>query len=114
MNIIIDDMAKKCLDDIFYYNVQFSYENAIEIENNIFRKISNLKNSSYVGQYVPEIKEMHFRELLYKKSKHTSYRIVYCVFENIDTIHVVYIYNCKQNFSQILKQQNSFNHYYKF
>ena len=108
MNVIVDDMARECLDDIYYYNIQFSYKNAVEIESNILDHISYLEHSSYIGQYVPEIEDKHFRELLYKKNKHTFYRIIYYISEKANNIHIVYIYNCKQNFYRI------FNNYFNF
>lgn len=114
MNVIVDDMARECLDDIYYYNIQFSYENAIEIESNILDHISYLEYSSYIGQYVPEIEDKHFRELLYKKNKHTAYRIIYYISERTNNIHIVYIYNCKQDFNRILTIHNYFSNYFKF
>lgn len=114
MSVIVDDMARECLDDIFYYNAQFSYENAVEIESNILDHISYLEHSSYIGQYLPEIEDKRFRELLYKKNKHSAYRIIYYVSEKTNNIHIVYIYNCKQDFYRMLKQHNFFNNYFNF
>ena len=67
MNVIIDDMARECLDDIYYYNIQFAYENDVEIEKNILRRISYLEHSSYIGQYVPKIKTSIFENCYIKK-----------------------------------------------
>lgn len=114
MNVIVDDMAKECLDDIFYYNVQFSYESAIEIESEILDNISYLEHSSYIGQYVPEIEDKRFRELLCKKNKKNAYRIIYYISERTNNIHIVYIYNCKRDFYKILKQHNYFFNYFDF
>ncbi len=114
MNVIIDDTAKKCFDEIYYYNIQFSYESAEKIENKILEHISYLEHSSYIGKYVPEIEDKHFRELLYKKNKHTAYRIIYYISEMTNNIHIIYIYNCKQDFYRILKQHNYFNNYLNF
>lgn len=114
MNVIVDDIARECLDNIYYYNVQFSYENAVEIEMNILDHISYLEHFSYIGQYIPEIEDKHFRTLLYKKNKHTAYRIIYYISEKTNIIHIVYIYNCKQDFNRILKRYNYFNNYFNF
>ena len=114
MNVIIENLAKECLNDILYYNMQFSFENAIEIDSNILKYIELLKDSPYLGQYASEIKDKHFRELLSKKNKRTAYRIVYYFSENTETIYILYIYNCKQDFNRILKLHNYFNNYFNF
>ncbi len=33
MKVIVEGLAKKGLDDIFYYNLQYSLKNAIDIQN---------------------------------------------------------------------------------
>lgn len=114
MNVIIEDTARNCFDDIYNYNIQFAYEDAEEIELFIFEHIDYLKHSAYIGQYVPEIEDKHFRELLCKKSKHTAYRIIYYISEKTNNLHIVYIYNCKQDFKHILKKHNYFNNYFNF
>lgn len=114
MNVIVEDMARECLDNIFYYNIQFSYENAIEIDSDILDYIDYLEHSSYIGQYVSEISDKHFRELLYRKSKHTAYKIIYYISEKTNNIHIIYIYNCKQDFTRILKIHNYFKNYFEF
>ncbi len=114
MNVIIEDTARECLDNIYFYNMQFSYLNATEIDSNILEYIHYLKYAPYIGHNIPEINDKHFRELLYKKSKHTAYRIIYFISEKTNSIHVIYIFNCKQDFIRILKLHNFFKNHFEF
>lgn len=43
MKVIIESLAKKCLDDIFRYNFQYSSKNAIATDMSIMQNIENLK-----------------------------------------------------------------------
>jgi len=113
MKVIIEDLAKRCLDDILYHNMQYSAKNAIETDIDIFKHFYFLEYSPYIGKYVPKIPDKHFRELLYKKSKNT-YRIIYYISESINTVHIVHVSNCKQDFNHILKLHNYFNNYFNF
>lgn len=67
MNVIVEDLAKKCIDNIFYYNMQYSLKNAIETDENISKYIYSLENSPYLGRYISEISDKRFRELIYRK-----------------------------------------------
>ena len=55
MKIIIGDLAKKGLDDIFYYNMQYSLKNAINTDLAITEHIKTLADAPYIGRYIPEI-----------------------------------------------------------
>lgn len=114
MKVIIGDLAKKCLDDIFYYNLQYSLKNAIFIDENITKNISKLEFNPYLGRHVPKYKDKRFRELIYKKNRNQGYRIVYYVSKLQEIIHVLYVANLKQNFKSILKIHNYFNNYLEF
>lgn len=53
MKVIVEDLAKDCITDIYYYNCQYSLNNAQKIERNIRLCIHNLENFPYIGRYVP-------------------------------------------------------------
>lgn len=54
------------------------------------------------------------RELIYRKTKHSGYRIMYYISEENDTIYVRNIINCRQDFNRILNQNNYLNNYFNF
>jgi len=114
MRVVIEDLAKENLIDIYYYNAQYSLKNAIETNKNILKYIYNLESSTYIGRCIPEIFDNRFQELIYRKNRRTGYRIMYYISENNNTIYVFNIINCKQNFNQILKLHNYFNNYFNF
>ena len=103
MKIIVETLAKSCLDNIFNYNMQYSSKNALEVDKNIRAQINNLNKFSYLGKLIPEMSDSHFREIFYKKSRHYD-----------NSIHIFNIINSKQNFNQILKLHNYFNNYFNF
>lgn len=39
MKIIVETLAKSCLDNIFNYNMQYSSKNALEVDKNIRAQI---------------------------------------------------------------------------
>lgn len=114
MKIQIEDLAKEQLLDIYYYNSKYSLKNAIETTQNIRLLIHNLEESHYIGRCIPEIANEHFREIIYKKTRQSGYRIMYYISEKTNTIFVFNIINSKQDFMRILKLHNYFNNYFKF
>ena len=114
MKIIVETLAESCLDNIFNYNMQYSSKNALEVDKNIRAQINNLNKFSYLGKLIPEMSDSHFREIIYKKSRHSGYRIMYFVSDYDNSIHIFNIINSKQNFNKILKLHNYFNNYFNF
>lgn len=53
MKIIVETLAKSCLDNIFNYNMQYSSKNALEVDKNIRAQINNLNMFSYLGKLIP-------------------------------------------------------------
>lgn len=111
MKIIVEDLARKCLDDIFYYNSQYSLKNSIETDICISQHIHSLKDSPYIGRYIPEMSDKRFREIIYRKTRHSGYRIMYYISEKSSTIYIFNIMNSKQDFMRILKLHNYFKNY---
>jgi len=88
MRVVIEDLAKENLIDIYYYNAQYSLKNAIETNKNILKYIYNLESSTYIGRCIPEIFDNRFQELIYRKNRRTGYRIMYYISENNNTIYI--------------------------
>ena len=55
MKVIVEDSANKSMDSIYYYNMRYSFKNALETDNHIRLNINNLANFPYTGKYIPEI-----------------------------------------------------------
>lgn len=114
MKVIMQDTAHNSMDSCFDYLSHFSTKNAIETIEGIYNIIYNLENSPFMGRYIPEMSDKRFRELIYRKHRNQGYRIVYYVSEFKETIYILYVANCKQDFNRILKIHNYFSNYFKF
>ena len=114
MGVQVEDLAKQELIDIYYYNYQYSLKNAIETNENILNHIDMLEDSPYIGRCIPEMSDKRFREIIYRKTRHSGYRIMYYISEISDTIYVINIINSKQDFKNILKLHNYFKNYFNF
>ena len=113
MNVIIQDTAHDSIDKMFEYLCNYSPRSAIQTIDKIYEHIYTLKDSPYIGRYIPEISNKHFRELIYRKTKNSGYRIMYHVSETTNLIHIIYVANSKQDFNRILKLHNYFNNFLK-
>ena len=113
MKVIVENLAKRGLDDIFYYNLQHSLKNAIDTDFAITEHIKKLTDTPYIGRYIPEISDKHFREIIYRKNRKSGYRIMYHVYDSKNTIRVFNIINCKQDFNRILTIHNYFKNYFE-
>ena len=114
MRVIVDDSAKESILEIFSYNSRYSIKNAIETNIDIQIYINDLADFPYTGRYVPEIKDNHFREIIYKKTKHSSYRIIYYISEVSQTVYILNVLNSKRDFNKFLKLHNYFKNYFRF
>lgn len=111
MKVIVTQRAKHNLFDIFDYNSHISLRYAIRIDKKIRSYIEDLKYSPYVGRYVPEILDKHYRERICEK-----FRIIYFISEKENTIFIRYIFNSRQDkrtFFEVHKIEiyNFFNQY---
>ena len=97
--VIITTLAKQSMDNIYAYNYQYSVNKAIRVDRKINLRINQLEFFPYIGRYSLEIEDKRFRELIYNE-----YRIVYSVFENLNTIYIWYVFNGKQNALKIHKK----------
>lgn len=93
MKILISDDAHDDIDSIFEYISRDSIKYANETIRNIYSLIYELGNTPYIGRYIPELYDKHFREIIYK-----SYRIVYNVCEASNIVYINFIVHGKRNF----------------
>lgn len=114
MKVIVGNLAKKNIMSVFYYNSRYSIKNAIETNIEFENYIDDLVKNPYMGRYIPELSDKHFHEIIYRKNRHSGYRIMYYISENTDTIYIFNIINSKQDFNRILKLHNYFNNYFNF
>ena len=114
MKVLVENLAKQQLIDIYYYNYKYSLKSAIEPNNSIMGKIDNLKDFPYIGRYIPEMSDKHYREIIYRRTRQSGYRIMYYLSEKSNTIYILNIINCKQDLNNILKSNNYFKKYFNF
>ena len=93
MLIIISDKTKTNITQIYDYIANNSIKYANETSNNIYSLIYRLEQSPYLGRYVSEVKDKRLREILYK-----SYRIVYTISEETNTIYIHFVVHGKMDF----------------
>lgn len=109
MKLKLQDEVIKQINDIGDYIARDSLRYAIETTKNMYSLIARLVTSPYLGRYVLEIPDKRFREIVYK-----SYRIVYKVSEETDTVHILFVIHCKRDFNSFYKSyisKNKFNLY---
>ncbi len=101
MQIIISDEVKDVITDIFNYSSNISANYASKIVNKLYDEIYNLQSSPYIGRYVPELLNKHYRERICK-----NYRIIYYISEKNNNIYIRYIFSSRQSFNLFLKKHN--------
>lgn len=98
MQISMSNRTFQNIDDIFAYLSNISDEYANKIVSNIYDIIDKSKDFPYIGRYVPELSDKHYRERICN-----SYRIIYFVSEFYNTIFIRYIFSGKQNSNLFFK-----------
>ena len=98
MQVLMSNEAYQDIDSIFEYISHDSIKYANETLENIYYRIYELKNAPYLGRYVPEFSDKHFREIIYK-----SYRIVYDVSKDSNTVYIHFVIHAKRNFKSFYK-----------
>lgn len=92
--LIISSKAKSDIKEIYNYIARNSIKYANKTIENIYAHIELLKFSPYLGRYVPGLSNKEHRELIYK-----SYRIVYSVYKETDTIYIHFVVHSKRDFN---------------
>ena len=98
MQVLMSNEAHQDIDSIFEYISRDSIKYANETLENIYSRIYELESAPYLGRFVPKLSDKHFRELIYK-----SYRIVYAVSEDLNTIYIHFVIHGKRNFKSFYK-----------
>lgn len=92
MEVILTQKAKHNLLDIFDYNTNISINYAVKIDKKIRSCIEDLQFYPYIGRYVPEISNKHYRERICEK-----FRIIYYISEKENIVFIRYIFSSRQN-----------------
>lgn len=92
MEISISNRAQINIENIIDFSLKISTNYANRIANEIYSTIYSIKDAPYIGRYVPEILDKHYRERIFK-----NYRIIYVISEKHNTIFIRYIISGKQN-----------------
>lgn len=92
MEISISNRAQINIENIIDFSLKISTNYANRIVNEIYSTIYSIKDAPYIGRYVPEILDKHYRERMFK-----NYRIIYVISEKHNTIFIRYIISGKQN-----------------
>lgn len=110
MQVIIQNSAHDSIDNVFEYLARYSVANAIDTTEGIYEHIYSLEDSPYIGRYISKISDKHFLEIIYKKYR-KGYRIIYYISESSNTIYILYVADCKQDFNRILKLNSYFKNF---
>ncbi|MCI8411718.1 MAG: type II toxin-antitoxin system RelE/ParE family toxin [Clostridia bacterium] len=92
MEISISNRAQSNIENITEFTLKISTNYANRVINEIYSTIYSIKDAPYIGRYVPEISDKHYRERICG-----NYRIIYVVSEKHNTIYIRYIISGKQN-----------------
>lgn len=92
MRISMANKAQENLEEIFKFSSNISINYANKTIENIYLTIDSIKDYPYIGRYVLELSNKHYRERIYK-----NFRIIYYVSEKRKTIYILYIFSNKQN-----------------
>lgn len=85
----------------------FSFERAIEIDENILNTTGILSKNPGRGRkekYLEEVKE-EFRFILYKETKHFEIKIIYYISESENTVYVTDFFPTKMDPQKITKNK---------
>lgn len=92
MNISISNKAHNHMRNITKFTAKISTNYSNNVMRDIYSTIDSIKDAPYIGRYVPEISDKHYRERICG-----NYRIIYVVSEKHNTIYIRYIISGKQN-----------------
>lgn len=92
MNISISNRAYSNMRSITKFTAKISTNYSNKVIHEIYSTIASIKEAPYIGRYVPELSDKHYRERICG-----NYRIIYLVSEKHNTIFIRYIISGKQN-----------------
>ena len=88
-----------------YIYDNFSFERAIEIDENILKTVETLSqkpNRGTTEKYLEEAREL-FKFILHKETKHFELKIIYYINENKSIVYVTDFFPTKMNPQRITK-----------
>lgn len=106
IKVLISNEAKQNVIDIYEYIAKDSIKYAIKTTKDIKKLIHDLEKSPYLGRYVPELQNKHYREIIYK-----SYRIIYSIAEKEKIIYIHFVIHGKRNLESFYKSYISKNNF---
>ena len=111
MEISLSNRAQSNIENISEFSLKISTNYANKVVNEIYSTINSIQDSPYIGRYVPELSDKHYRERICE-----NYRIIYLISEKYNTIYIRYIISGKQNsylFFEVYKKElfNFFNQF---
>lgn len=112
MKIIIENSAHNSIESIFEHFLKYSTKKAIQTTENLYSYLYFLETSPYIGKIITELSNNNFRELIFRKNKHSTYRIIYYISKAQNIIYIINIISCKQNLNKFLKSNSYFKKYY--
>ncbi len=74
MEISISNRAQSNIENITEFTLKISTNYANRVVNEIYSTIYSIKDAPYIGRYVPELLDKHYRERICG-----NYRIIYVV-----------------------------------
>lgn len=92
MNISISNKAYNNMQNIIKFTAKISTNYSNRVMLDIYDTIDSIKDTPYIGRYVPELSDKHYRERICG-----NYRIIYFISEKHNTIFIRYIISGKQN-----------------
>lgn len=90
-----------------YFYEHFSFERAIEIDENMLKTTGTLNRNPGRGRkekYLEEAKE-NFKFILYKETKHFEIKIIYYINEDEGTVYVTDFFPTKMDPQKITKNK---------
>lgn len=92
MNISISNKAYSNIKNITNFTSKISTNYSNKVICNIYSTIDSIKHAPYIGRYVPELLNKHYRERICE-----NFRIIYFISEKHNKIFIRYIISGKQN-----------------
>src|SRR5574344_735361 len=94
MEISLSNRAQSNIENISEFSLKISTNYANKVVNEIYSTINSIQDSPYIGRYVPELSDKHYRERICE-----NYRIIYLISEKYNTIYIRYIIYGNKNYS---------------
>jgi len=110
MEISISSRAQTNIENIAEFSLKISTNYANKVITEIYSTIDSIQDNPYIGRYVPELSDKHYRERICEK-----FRIIYFISEEENTVFIRYIFSSRQDkrtFFEVHKSEiyNFFNH----